>query len=799
MVRIDRARWIWSDDDGRGTNLWRWFRAEFSASPLQDTAVLSISADTRYRVWVDGALVGDGASSGVPWRQLVDRYDLDDLDPSVRHCVAVLVNATGCYPATRGGLLAEVRAGDDVLVASDDRWRVLPAVAYSSRAPRAVSNRARPYAVLTDRRRIPSGWRLPCFDDAEWPQAVPVDVNDPESGHRQQPWTRLVHEPVPVSTQEFRPVRLERVEECLDLSGREDPSHLVTGLSQPGRTLHTAVIREPDRLIAEGGAVLRCSEADLDGVYDPCLTLDFGTVRCARLELEVSGPAGAVIDIGYAERLVDGWFTISVEGPFAERVVLEGGRHVLTSWHWQAFRYVRLRVGRCWDDLTIHRLQAKDATAALTDRGTFEGAADLAKIETICRSTLRLSSVEAIVDTPWREAARWLGDGAAVTTGGLRSCFADRAVTDAFYRRAAACQLPSGLLAGVSNSPDLNPGQAFADFSLWWLIGLWRHYLWTGDETLVREHYGHALRVVSAFELADDHLLAPSAYPVFIDWSPVCRYGRLAYLNALFAEALQVLGRCALLIGDRHVEEQSRSQRSRLVAGFADHFVHPRAGLVVDTADDLVGADRFSETANAAAIAFGLVDDEVSDRIIAALWHDSDGDGHRPVVVEAEPYGTALVLQALARRGEVATALRIIRRRWGARMARRGATTTFEEWSRNGSWRSGRYRGFLRSISHAWSAYPAEFLLKDLPGIEIIEPGCRRIRIRQRRSVEGFASSWPTPKGPVTVRHVDDHTRVIAPEDMIIDAPPSVTVRPRASTPRPSSLGIGVSGGRRDR
>ena len=47
------------------------------------------------------------------------------------------------------------------------------------------------------------------------------------------------------------------------------------------------------------------SNGYIDGIYDPCIILDFGKVITARIELDIEvGIEGGSIDIGYAERLV---------------------------------------------------------------------------------------------------------------------------------------------------------------------------------------------------------------------------------------------------------------------------------------------------------------------------------------------------------------------------------------------------------------------------------------------------------------------------------------------------------------
>ncbi len=110
-----------------------------------------------------------------------------------------------------------------------------------------------------------------------------------------------------------------------------------------------------------------------------------------------------------------------------------------------------------------------------------------------------------------------------------------------------------------------------------------------------------------------------------------------------------------------------------------------------------------------------------------------------------------VVLQALDKVGRFDLALRVIRERWGKRMLERGASSTYEEWGINGSWRSGEYSGFLRSQSHAWSAHPAEFLICNLIGLKILEPGCSKVQLRPKKVPFDYSVVFPTPSGPIQV------------------------------------------------
>jgi len=151
------------------------------------------------------------------------------------------------------------------------------------------------------------------------------------------------------------------------------------------------------------------------------------------------------------------------------------------------------------------------------------------------------------------------------------------------------------------------------------------------------------------------------------------------------------------------------------------------------------------------------------------------------------------VLQARALAGDYSGALEVIRRYWGG-MLDLGATSFWEHFDL--SWRenAGRidelppagkvdlhatygehcYQGLRHSLCHGWAAGPTAWLSEHVLGVQILAPGCRRLRIRPNlgdlTEVEG---TFPTSCGPLRLRHQRTNTGEIATE---IDAPATIKI-----------------------
>lgn len=747
------AKWIWHEH-APSRNAWVLFRAEFDLKSVSGIR-LFISADTRYRVWVNGDLLGDGPPQSQPYHQYYDERYISGNVKKGRNCIAVTVQHQGVQNAARGGLLAEIiDSKGKVLCATDRSWRAVVGKAWNSNTRFWAGNRIGPFQEHVDLRALPEGWKECGFDDSAWQAPVVIFDRGTDEAGVVMPWCRLIPRDIEfLGTNEVYPQNLQVVEECLDLANRHRSDDLSVSLSQAGRPLDWAEIEKPENLLSEKGeTVLACSDRHEDGItdgrYDPCITLDFGRVLTGFAEVEADAPAGSHIEIGYAERLVDGRFNNAIECSFADRVIFAGGHAVFRPMIWRSFRYLRIRVKGCQQGMRIKAVRAMEVKYPYEYRGSFKGDARMEKVFDICRTTVELCSIESIMDTPFREQAQWLGDVAAVTLPCIYACFGDHKLPGKFIRQAAMNSRPTGLIANISNVADTHWQNDIPDYSLWWVIALWRHYQYTGDVSFIHECYPEMQRIMRVHleRINEKGLLDQMFGWVFIDWAHIDVEGMSAPYNAIFAGACDAAVRVAAVKNDKWAQKIYADAARGVRLAFAGTFINPETGIVVDAVSRRGKSDRCSEHGNAAAIAFDCVDADEAARIIDIVFE------RRAVkVTEAQPFFMVVVLEALRKAGRRDLALRLIDERWGRRMVDRGRTSCTEEWYENGSWRNGTWQGFERTHSHAWSAIAAEFLTAGLGGISIVEPGCRKIKVDPYPAEFPYEVVYPVSAGAVRI------------------------------------------------
>lgn len=151
------------------------------------------------------------------------------------------------------------------------------------------------------------------------------------------------------------------------------------------------------------------------------------------------------------------------------------------------------------------------------------------------------------------------------------------------------------------------------------------------------------------------------------------------------------------------------------------------------------------------------------------------------------------VLNALAKSGDIDTALDFINQYWGG-MIDFGATTFWEDFDLQWTSQASRideivppgkkdlhgdfgahcYLGFRHSFCHGWAGGPTAWLTQNVLGFRPASPGCRKVQITPTLGHLSWAEGiLPTPHGPIHVRHDKQSDGTIK---TVFRAPPDIEV-----------------------
>jgi hypothetical protein len=794
-AKIWRADWIWEpvqmtrQDMSPGVplfqnrpfkNLFTFFRKTFDQPWGVNKAIALISADSRYKLYVNGEYVGRGPARCDQIWQYYDEYDIASfLRPGINVIAAVVHyygERTGWYVPGRPGFLfecsVESAGGESSLVKSDDTWKSLRAPMWTQDVPRV--NDSLGFVEIYDAQRDIDGWNLPEFDDAQWQQ---VQIISPISGDQPPlnspyPWENLVPRDIPMFLEEeVAPAAVTMIGEVQNLAPglAQSPAHQMS-LETPGPLKNCTVEDAKSLTTKPGGAVvIRTTPLGESEGRSAVLVLDFGREVTGYPRLELEGVQGGIIDMGVSESLTQGRVTPTHNGLHGNRYVMKNGFQRWEAFEWDGFRYLQLTIRYCPRPVKLRKVALNFTSYPVGRRGAFESSdALLNKIWEMSRYTVQLCMQDGYTADANREQRQWVGD-AYVETKVNYAVFGDAKLAARLLRQIAQSQRSDGIIMmfypGDGQSGVLNLFN-IKDFVLHWISTIWEYYRFTGDEELVRELYPHAVEALEWFEKRVDArgLLSHITLWVFGDWAPLDRRDRNTILNALFYNALRETAQMAALVGEETVRDRYETLAARVKAAINEHLWDEWRGVYVDSDAGGVRSGRVSQQTNSLCLLYDIASPEKRPGILTSIFdprrieraaaeslpeapesthHAREAQasmlGHEEKVVQASPFFMHWVNMALAHVGEYDRMVQLLRNLWGP-MIEAGATTTWETWSSRAS------------QCHGWSATPAYDLTTYLLGVRGLAPGFRRFVIEPHPAqLEWARGVFPSVQGDIPV------------------------------------------------
>ncbi len=782
-----KAEWIWRqrlEPPPRGTalggrvdyaqdrNLYVYFRRTFDLEAAPREALAHVSADGRYRLYVNGTYVGRGPSRCDPLWQYYDTYDITPLLRGDTNVLAALVHSygqdTSWYQLARaewsrvfgcGGFFLQcevtLAAGSKVALHSDESWRYALADAWERDLPGGGPG----FSEVFDARREPLGWREPGFDDAGWQPAAVLRHFGLNLGPDIRPFPRLVPRDIPFLMDEERfPQAVTAVGETPEAPPDANP---VEQLASEGLE-PLAACRVDDAMAALSPGPNAATVLTAPG-RAAVIIVDFGRVVSGYPRLRLEGPEGAAVDLAYGERLIDGRVPIqratAVGGQNADRYRLREGAQEWERFEWAGFRYLQLTVRNPPEagPLRLQTVSVNFTSYPVERRGSFRCSDDLLnRIWEAGAGTLQLCMHDGYEDCPSREQRQWVGDAYVEMLVDF-AAFGDPRLAAKFLRQVAQSQRPDGMTQ-MATPGDVAArwGVFIPDYCLYWVMALGEYVRYSGDASLARELFPAVARGLAWFEShLDEHgLLNDVPGWLFIDWAEVDRRGECTALNALYHAALRHAAGLARL-----ARTPSLARRYRNLARAVREAINARLwddarGVYIDACVEGAQSRRVSQQANAACIALGVAPRAHWSRIFASILDESrlkaTGTGLGDVggaaqldeehdVVLAQPFFMHHLHRALAAAGRQGDLLDNIRRRWGA-MLEAGSSTFWEHWHGEAS------------QCHAWSATPTFDLSTEALGVRPLEPGFVRFAVEPRTAGLNWArGAFPSPAGEITV------------------------------------------------
>jgi alpha-L-rhamnosidase len=779
-----RKHYLGADARPNEKNRWFLFRKTVRLAAEPSAAPLSITVDGRYVLYVNGAEHGRGPVRCSPLFQRYDDYDLTAALGVGDNVIAVLAHTygrdTAFYETTKGmwqptfgdgGLWTEGAAETPtgaVSLSTHEGWACIQSHAWTQDTPQ--SNHSLGFIEDFDAAALPSGWTELGFDDSDWDAARPLIAGggDPDAmygGLETRPFPVLVPRGIPML--ETRKVAAERIVWVRGLVPDPDlPFHRRTYeeplTEAPGRALSSW----DDLKKLEGGhAVVRTEPG-----RDTTILLDFGKIMTGRPWFEIEARGGEEIEIACAEGLPGEW-SPNGPGPDARpkpkpwlgadshlcRYRAKPGVQQFERFEWCAIRWMQLTVRNAPDGVIFRGLGANLVNYPVEARGRFASSDPLLdKLWTTGAYTLRQCMHDAWEDCPSREQRQWLGDVTVENLAGWAAFGPSVApLTAKYLAQAAESQRPDGLTQMFAPGDHKTDGLLIPDWTLQWILCAGDHWRYAGDLATIETIFPSILKALAWFErlMGPSGLVADLPYWHFMDWAGVGRHGEAGALNAQLAGAFRLAAELARAVGwDR---EATRLEARAASIGQALNARHwdERRGVYVDMVDPVSGAQA-PWTSQHASAAIALWTDAPAERAKAALGRIAESQrltftAAPPIaptgaklepedgVVLANTFYSHFVYDALARHGGFASALRLMRERYGP-MLERGATTLWESFEPTAS------------LCHGFSATPTYQLSRRVLGVAPAAPGFAEIELApDLADLDHAEGVVPTPRGDV--------------------------------------------------
>ena len=712
------------------------FRNEFRLERAPESLVVHLSADNRYKLWVNGQMVTTGPAKGSfnYWR-----YETIDLGPWLvegDNVLAVEVfNLGEERPAamfsrqTAFIFQSDKSVGGDVELNTPGTWRVRENSAYS---PITVSgDDVGGYYVAgpTDRFQsdlYPWGWKEAGYDAAQWSDSRRVEKGVGRGYMHGVNWM-LVPRNIPLM--ESGEIRFKQLARS---SGMEIPEGFIGG--------------DKAFVVAAGDTVT--------------LLLDQGELTVGYPVLKFSGGPGSSMKLSYAESLrnPDGskGNRNQIEGKeilgYHDLILPDGGANRSFQPLWlRTWRYVQLDIICAEEPLVIHDIYGDFNAYPFQEKGSFSS--DNPTHDQIWEAgwrTARLCAGETYMDCPYYEQLQYLGDTRIQALISLNVSGDDRLMRNAL-ELADQSRMPEGLT--LSRGPSYIP-QVIPAFSLYWVDMVHDYYMYRQDDIFLRQFLPGMEAVLGWFERRIDFtgMLGPLEWFNFADWTdgfmvgapPGADLGHSALISLNYVYALERAAEVftwfaeidnseALALQAQAFLIQAERTRKAVYNLCYDYSSGLLADLPLDDpSKDLYKSGVFSQHTNILGLLTESFPEDDQAEVMEKVLADS-------TLIPTTIYFRFYLFQAMKKTG-MADGYTDMLGSW-ERMLSNGLTT-FQE---------GDYKD--RSDCHAWSASPLYHFLSLVAGITPAEPGFQSVNITPALGdLQQIDATMPHPAGMIELQ-----------------------------------------------
>lgn len=716
------AQWVdvpGSDSQAYGVYL---FRKVIDLTQKPESFPIMVSADNRYKLYVNGELVSMG-----PARCDIEHWNFETVDLSPwlnqgKNVVAAKVWNEGPSKAEaqfslRTAFIMQGATAESAVLNTDASWKCIQDKSASESKEGIVFG----YSVVSPNERIEMSLREPKWltveqDDSQWLAARPISRGTPKLtvGIDCGKTWRLTPSPLP--QMELTPQRFDAVRRSENVDIPKDFPKKSVALTIPANTKASFLLD------------------------NKVLTNAFPTIV-------MNKGKDAKISITYAEALTGERFTKGnrdeVEGKYIggrmDVLIADGSENQsYTALFYRTFRYVNVAI-----ETKDEELQIEDIYSTFTGF-PFELKAELqTKDESMLKMfevgwrTARLCAVETYMDCPYYEQLQYGGDTRIQAIISLYNA-GDPRLMKSMLNQLDYSRQAEGITQ--SRYPSVNP-QIIPTYSMAYIWMLHDYMMYVDDPDFLREKLPGTRQILDYFMRFTDDAGSIRNLPnwAFVDWamgfmrgmSPVGTDGGSAVLDMHLLLTYKMAADIERVFGMGDYVKLYDKKAAQLKETIQERYWDANRGLYADTIDK----DKYSQHANALAILAGITDAPTAKNIALQIQDDMS-------LTQASLYFKYYTHEAMVKAGlgdSYMSWLDVWRRNLELGMTTWGETSNVES---------------TRSDCHAWGASPNIEFFRTILGIDSAAPGFKEVIIKPALGdIKSIAGKMPHPEGEISVKY----------------------------------------------
>ncbi len=703
------------------------YRKSFELKDVPAKFIIHVSADNRYRLFVNGTPICEGPvkSDFLHWNY--ETIDIAQYLKSGKNVIAAQVYNLGNYrqPSQFSRYTAFLLQGDlddQDMVNTNETWKVFHNQAYS---PIVITEQLAHGFYVTgpcdsiDAVKYPWGWEQPGFDDSKWAQAKGF-VQDRGTGRgyiHGTPWS-LVKRTIP-----FMEQKKERIQRIVRFSGINPDHGFLSGT-------------KPLTIPPKSKAVI---------------LLDNNVLTVGYPEMIVSKGKSSQIKLTYAEALFD------KNGNKGNRNQIEG-KNISGAYDifipdgdenrtfrplcLRTFRYLQLEITTGDQPLVLNEIYNIFTAYPFNKNANFKCDPDTARFADIWNTgwrTARLCANETYWDCPYYEQLQYVGDTRIQALISLYVSGDDRLMRNALEQinnsvtpeGLTLCRAPSQIQAIIP------------PFSLYWVSMVHDYHMHRNDSVFVRQFLPNIRSVLSWFEdrVQPNGLLGSLDWWQFMDWTndfpngvpPGAELGNSAMISLTFVYSLQRAAELFRFYGNECDAKQCSDLANRIKKSVLSNCYDSSKKLFAETPDKKV----FSQHTNILAVLTDVVSPAQQLELMKHVLADK-------TLIPCSIYFKFYLMRALQHAG--LGNLYVNQLKTWQNMLDLGLTT-FPETEPDSKSIVG-----SRSDCHAWSASVCYDFLSIICGINPAEHGFKSVEIKPNPGyLSHLEGSMPHPLGPIEI------------------------------------------------